>query len=429
MPQPPPAPNAPRPPPPVAPPRQPAIVVEGGIGQAQVQLAVEPDPMELQLHVVVAVARGVEHHARRFVDLEQRANLEPGVRGQRCDQSAAQIVEIEIAPAVALRLPDEPAAVLQEGHGGAVLDPAGRPFLAHDHAGGAGLGVGGRELENVLPPVGAVEEQLGPVRRPRHAVDIVPDHGVVERLAAAHVDPGALLRRNVVDEQLDDRIRSARLGIGLDVILALNLRLVHLEVVVRDLFLVESVVGHPTVVGGPPHGGALAELFAVDPARRSVLDPVGLAAVGRDRDLAAVAVAQPQIAVAIERLALAVGRIGRIELPATLGRAAGRTPSAAAATTPGRGLGDADLGRRTRGDVVAIPLAVVRVVERPAVGVPRHGEGSQLHGAGDLLRHLQVLLIPGHRLQAILGGGRDLQQADDERRGETRATEDGRLIH
>ena len=47
-------------------------VMERGIGQADVALAVEADAVQLQLQMVVAVARGVEHHARGLVDLDER---------------------------------------------------------------------------------------------------------------------------------------------------------------------------------------------------------------------------------------------------------------------------------------------------------------------------------------------------------------------
>jgi hypothetical protein len=54
----------------------------------------------------------------------------------------------------------------------------------------------------------------------------VPDHVVVERLAIADVELGGLLRSQVVDQQIDDRIGDARLGIGLGVDGALELGLI-----------------------------------------------------------------------------------------------------------------------------------------------------------------------------------------------------------
>ena len=160
-----------------------------------------------------------------------------------------EVVEVEVLAAVPLRLPDEALAVLEEAHLRAVLDPAGRPFLVHDGPALAGLGAAGRELEDVLPAVGAVEEKLLAVGRPGDVVDVVADDGVVERLAVAHVDPRRLLRDHVVDEEIDDRIGLARLRIRLDVERVLDLRLVHLQEEVGDRLLVEPVVGELLLSG------------------------------------------------------------------------------------------------------------------------------------------------------------------------------------
>ena len=272
MPHPPPrAPNPPRPPPPCGSHASCDGVVEGGVGQPHVLRAVQTDAVQLHLHVVVAVASGVEDDACGFVDLQERSDLEAGVRGQRRDQLAAQIVKIEVAPAVPLRFPDEATAVFEKRHRRAVLDPSRRPFLADDRAGPPGLGIRRREFEDVLLSIGPVEEQLRPVRRPRDAIDVVADDVVVEGPAVSNVHFCAFLRRDVVHEQVDDGIRRARLRIRLDVVLALNLRLIDLEVVVGYLLFVEPVVGDPAAVGGPPHGRPLTELFTVDPARRPYL--------------------------------------------------------------------------------------------------------------------------------------------------------------
>ena len=60
-----------------------------------------------------------------------------------------------------------------------------------------------------------------------------------------------------------------------------------------------------------------------------------VAAVGGDCHRAGAAgVAEPQVAIAIERLQPAVGRISGVELAAALG--AGRAPAAATAAPPGR---------------------------------------------------------------------------------------------
>ena len=100
-------------------------VVKRRIGEAAIAGAVEADAVQLQLQRVVAVARGVEQDAGLLVDLHQRVRLVRRRRGERRDQPAAEIVEIEIVPAVALRLPDEAPAV-GEKHQARLGRPASR---------------------------------------------------------------------------------------------------------------------------------------------------------------------------------------------------------------------------------------------------------------------------------------------------------------
>ena len=134
--------------------------MECRVREPHIALAVEAYTMELQLHVIVAVASRVEDDASRFIDLDERAYLERRMSRQRRDQLPAEIVEIQVRPAVALRFQDEPPAVLEEVHRGTVVDPAGRPLLADDDARGAGVGIGSDELQDVLAAVGTVEDQL-----------------------------------------------------------------------------------------------------------------------------------------------------------------------------------------------------------------------------------------------------------------------------
>ena len=226
------------------------------------------------------------------------------------------------------------------------------------------VGTRGGELQDVLPAVGAIEEQLPAVGRPGDAVDVVADDGVVERLAVADVDLRRLLRRHVVHEQIDDRVRRARLGVGLDVVLALELGLIELEVDSRAPALVEPVVGDLRAVGRPPHRGRLRQLLAVDPARRAVLDAVLLAAVGGDRRFAAAGgVAEPEIAVAVEGLQLPVRRIRGGRLPAALDA---RRPARRGRSRPVAGAAPISVANFAV-DVVAIQLAVPGVVERLAI--------------------------------------------------------------
>ncbi len=92
------------------------------------------------------------------------------------------------------------------------------------------------------------------------------DDRVVEVPAVADVDPHRLAGRDVVDEQIDRRIRRSGGRERLGVERRLPLRLVERHVVIADIALVESVVGELAAVGRPPHRRALTQFFAVDPA-------------------------------------------------------------------------------------------------------------------------------------------------------------------
>ena len=79
-------------------------VVERRVGEPPIVLAVEPDAVQLQLHVVVAVARHVVERLACFIDPHDRAHLERVIR-QRREQLAAEVVEVEVPEAGALGRP------------------------------------------------------------------------------------------------------------------------------------------------------------------------------------------------------------------------------------------------------------------------------------------------------------------------------------
>src|SRR5581483_2970588 len=110
----------------------------------------------------------------------------------------------------------EAAIILEVLHGGTVVGPTGHPFLMHDHAAGAAGRAAGHELHNLLPAIGAVQEQLGAVGRPAHVVGVVPDHVVGEGLAAADVYLHGLSGGGVVDQDIGDGIRGSGFRISLD---------------------------------------------------------------------------------------------------------------------------------------------------------------------------------------------------------------------
>src|SRR5438094_10359762 len=103
--------------------------------------------------------------------------------GEVCQQLAAQVVKIKVRPTGSLRRPDEPLAVLQETDRGRVGDPARPPFLAHNDAAFARTRLGGAKLENILPPVGASEQQFSAVLRPGDAINVMSGNCILKRLA------------------------------------------------------------------------------------------------------------------------------------------------------------------------------------------------------------------------------------------------------
>src|SRR5439155_12350901 len=131
--------------------------------------------MELEFHWIISTARHVIKKPRVFIDLLDVCHFER-VTGERCEQFAVEIVQIEILPAGPLGSPDEPLAVLKKSHRGKVLRPTRGPFLAHDDAAFAGLRVARAELHHILAAIGAMEEQLLALGSPKDMIDVVSNN-------------------------------------------------------------------------------------------------------------------------------------------------------------------------------------------------------------------------------------------------------------
>src|SRR5205807_3985994 len=89
-------------------------VVKRRIGEAPIVLSIEIDAMQLQLEKVVAVTSRIEHDTGLFVDFHERRRLVRRGRGDRRNQPAIEVVEIEVIPVVPLQLADESPAVLEK---------------------------------------------------------------------------------------------------------------------------------------------------------------------------------------------------------------------------------------------------------------------------------------------------------------------------
>src|SRR5690606_1177671 len=144
------------------------------------------------------------------------------------------------------------------------------------------------------------------------------------------------------------------LGISLGIDVAVQLGLVHLQVVIVDRTLVEAVESQLRAVGRPPHRGCLTQLLTVDPARAAVLDPLLEIPLGGHRPLAAaIGHADVHVPVAVEGPPTGIGGegLGGLTPPGH----APAAPSAAATRFARVGL---DFGSTATLDVVAVLLAV-----------------------------------------------------------------------
>ena len=149
------------------------------------------------------------------------------LRERRDQLRRLEVVEIVVLEAGALRLPDEPVAVLEPRARSAPDRRRSSPSatLRESRRGTC-------RSTDCTPRCPSMfcrrfvrsERQLSSVGRPVDAIHVVADDVVLERLAVAHVDARRLLRVDVVHEQIDDRIRDARLRVRLDVERILDLR-------------------------------------------------------------------------------------------------------------------------------------------------------------------------------------------------------------
>ena len=272
----------------------------GHLGESR---AVELDLVEVALRAVGLLASEV-NPAAGLVDALDAADGKLGV-GQLFEELAGEIIKIDLAPAAPLRGPEEALVVLEEDELGRLVDVAGvrvgeeEPRLARGR-------VGGEELDLILEAVEPMVCELPAVRGPLAPVEI--DIEVVARLQADE-----LLRGDVDDEQPDDGIVPAGLGIAEKLEARDGLDVVD-NGVFRDRLLVELHEGDLFRIGRPPEGLILAELFRVDPIGERVAQVLG--AVGGQGGLVAVHVLDVEVVAPGEGPDLEIGREDVAVLPA-----------------------------------------------------------------------------------------------------------------
>src|SRR3984957_10996389 len=331
----------------------------------------------------------------------------------------------------------------------------------HDYPARAVGRAASNELHHLLAPIATMQEKLAAIGRPAHIVGIMPDHVIGERLPVPDIHLHGLSRGSVVDEHIGDRIRRARFRISLDIHGVLHRRLVHLQVEVFYLTLVEAIVSDLRAIRRPPDCGRLAKFLAINPATGPVLNASLLAAVRTDSlFVGSVKIGDPQIAIAVKGLQLMVGRFDAERLPAArcgasraalhrgcchlrllllhttaaaarrlalslLSLTAGRRLTASSATPPapariaGRLWRVAGHRSFAGGCIVFVRFSAEIVSKAFAVARPSHGQGSGCDGAVDLGLHLGELIVPRHLLDTILrqhngGAGKPEQCCCDE---------------
>src|SRR5439155_130272 len=93
---------------------------------------------------------------RCFINADDVGDFE-WMFGQRGQQRAAQIIEIEILPAGAVGGPDEAFAVFEKAERRKVLGPARGPFFADDDTAFAGSRISSAKYHDVLGAIGAMK--------------------------------------------------------------------------------------------------------------------------------------------------------------------------------------------------------------------------------------------------------------------------------
>ena len=242
---------------------------------------------------------------RAAVDGVERGHR-PVAGGQRADQRAVGGVEVEVAPAGALRAPYE-AAVVEPGEVVAEVHP-GRPGLAEERRAGAVVRVAQQQVEDRLVAVQPLDGDALAVRPP-------VDAGEVGGRVVAGVEPSGVATTHRHDADAHVRV----VGAGLGVLLLADRGVGHLREVDQRIglhrLLVELVVGEARAVRAPPVAGGVAapDLLPVHPVGGAVEDVVLLAAGGQGERFGAGAERQhPQVVVADEGHPVAVRRHRRL---------------------------------------------------------------------------------------------------------------------
>ena len=180
--------------------------------------------------------------------------------GELTNERAIYFVEVQMTPPCAFRTPQETAAFQEgqipcEAHERVLCLRQDRP---HNSRGG----IGGQNLQLVLPSIETLEREFPPVRQPRASYDI-------DLVGAFRVDFHALAGLNIHDEQLHRRVCFSRLGVPLFLQSCFGVEVVDYRIL-KYIANVKLQVRDLAIVGRPPESHILTQLFGVQPVRPAV---------------------------------------------------------------------------------------------------------------------------------------------------------------
>ncbi len=360
----------------VLPVRRERDLVVGAVRRQQAEPgAVEAHAVEVAEVGVSGLAAGAEEvdGAAPRVDAQHLQHVPVAARDRVLQAAGCEVVQVEVAPAAALGEPDRLVRAGQHVPVHAVdagLEEAGHRLL-EDVAHGAGRGVRLAQRLVAMVARGGDEEELCGVRAPLDvreagaaAGDVVADRRAVLVRRHAQADDAAARGGVEVDDHALDHRHHAIAGQRVlpRVESRVTDRRVH-DVHLAHVALVLLERGDLAGIRRPQHDRAVAARPAGVVRRVAVV----LHAVGRElRVLAGREVAHPQVPVADEGGAAAVGRQDERAAPA-------------AAPDRARAAGDGVLLLRRRAAGAVDVTRVAAAVDRDAEGLPRRGQ----HELGD----------------------------------------------
>ena len=212
---------------------------------------------------------GGEENAAVFFIHECDTGYCPFALGQALLETAFEVIDVQVAPAIRMGAKEEAAAIFKKIQIFEELHPCGLLFLV-DLILIPRSGIGDIDLDVVLAPVHPLESQPTAVRQPEGPGDIV-----VGLLLDIH--PYGFSPSGLDNPQLDKGIRISGFGVSFDLQLAVGSSLSE-ERKGGNRAVIETQIGQFLAVWRPPKssvsGFPAEDLFHVDPGGPSVVDGV-----------------------------------------------------------------------------------------------------------------------------------------------------------